>query len=39
MLIWLFSRYVLLALAIGYVLYGLLQRLASIFRKRSPHEG
>ncbi len=34
MLIWLFSRYVLLALAAGYVIYGLLVRFASIFRRR-----
>lgn len=33
MLIWLFSRYVLLAIAAGYVLYGLLLRIVAIFRR------
>ncbi|HVF50555.1 MAG TPA: phosphatidylcholine/phosphatidylserine synthase [Pyrinomonadaceae bacterium] len=35
MLIWLFSRYSLLALATAYVLHGLLLRLAALFRRRS----
>lgn len=38
MLIWSFSRYVLLALAILYVAHGLLFRLASIFRRRPARE-
>jgi CDP-diacylglycerol--serine O-phosphatidyltransferase len=46
MLIWYFSRYVLLALAILYVAHGLLFRLGAVFRRRpakellvnSPHE-
>jgi len=38
MLIWLFSRYVLLAIAAGYVLYGLLLRLASLFRRRPAQQ-
>jgi phosphatidylserine synthase len=36
MLIWLFSRYVLLVLGVGYLLYGLLLRFASIFRRKTP---
>ncbi|MFN2453905.1 MAG: phosphatidylcholine/phosphatidylserine synthase [Pyrinomonadaceae bacterium] len=36
MLIWLFSRHVLLSLAIIYVLHGLLSRFASLFRRRPP---
>ena len=35
MLIFLYSRYVLLALVIGYILNGLLSRLLGIFRRRS----
>ncbi len=35
MLIFLFSRHVLLALAVGYILHGLLSRLLGIFRRRS----
>jgi CDP-diacylglycerol--serine O-phosphatidyltransferase len=34
MLIFLYSRYVLLALVIGYILHGLLARVLSIFRRR-----
>ena len=35
MLIFLYSRYVLLALVIGYILHGLLSRVFGIFRRRS----
>jgi CDP-diacylglycerol--serine O-phosphatidyltransferase len=35
MLIFLYSRYVLLALVIGYILYGLLSRVFGMFRRRS----
>lgn len=35
MLILLYSRYVLLALAAGYILHGLLSRLFGMFRRRS----
>src|SRR5438270_4066544 len=39
MLLWLFSRYVLLAIVAAYVLYGPLSRLASLFQVRRPKEG
>ncbi len=39
MLVWLFSRYVLLAFIAAYVLHGLLFRLASLFRSRAQAEG
>jgi hypothetical protein len=35
MLIFLYSRYVLLALVIGYILHGLLSRVFGMFRRRS----
>jgi phosphatidylserine synthase len=35
MLIVLYSRHVLLLLAVSYILYGLLSRVISVFRKRS----
>jgi CDP-diacylglycerol---serine O-phosphatidyltransferase len=35
MLIFIFSRYVLLAIVIGYILYGLLSRVIGMFRRRS----
>lgn len=35
MLIFLFSQYVLLAIAVGYILHGLLSRLVGVFRRRS----
>jgi CDP-diacylglycerol--serine O-phosphatidyltransferase len=35
MLVWLYSRYVLVSLVGGYILYGLLTRLAGLFRHRS----
>jgi phosphatidylserine synthase len=35
MLIFLYSRHVLLVLVISYILYGLLSRVVGIFRKRS----
>lgn len=35
MLVFLYSRYVLLALVVGYILHGLLSRLVGIFRRRS----
>jgi hypothetical protein len=35
MLIFLYSRYVLLVLVIGYILHGLLSRLVGVFRRRS----
>ena len=38
MLIWYFSRYVLLALAILYVAHGLLFRLGALFRRRPAKE-
>jgi CDP-diacylglycerol--serine O-phosphatidyltransferase len=38
MLVWLFSRYVLLAILSAYVLHGMLFRLASLFRFRRPTE-
>jgi hypothetical protein len=34
MLIFLYSRYVLLAIVIGYILHGLLSRVVGIFRRR-----
>jgi len=39
MLLWLFSRYVLLAIVAAYVLHGPLSRLASLFQVRRPKEG
>jgi CDP-diacylglycerol--serine O-phosphatidyltransferase len=39
MLIWLFSRYVLLLIVAAYVLHGPLMRLASLFQVRRPAEG
>src|SRR5436309_3821278 len=39
MLIWLFSRYVLLAVVAAYVLHGPLLRLASLFQVRRPADG
>lgn len=39
MLVWLYSRYVLLALILFYVLQGLLSRLGAIFRRRPDKEG
>jgi CDP-diacylglycerol--serine O-phosphatidyltransferase len=39
MLVWLFSRYVLLAFIATYVLHGILFRLASLFRTRAQPEG
>ncbi|HEV2860168.1 MAG TPA: phosphatidylcholine/phosphatidylserine synthase [Pyrinomonadaceae bacterium] len=39
MLVWLFSRYVLLAFIAAYVLHGILFRLASLFRTRPQPEG
>lgn len=38
-LIFLFSRYVLLAIVISYVLYGLLSRMAGLFRRRPDLSG
>ncbi len=38
MLVWLFSRYVLLALILTYVLHGLLFRFLALFRTRPAHE-
>lgn len=38
MLIWLFSRYVLLTLVAFYVLYGILSRVGAIFRRRPDKE-
>jgi CDP-diacylglycerol---serine O-phosphatidyltransferase len=38
MLVWLFSRYVLLAMIAAYVIHGMLFRLASLFRFRRPAE-
>lgn len=35
MLVWLFSRYVLVSLVGGYIIYGLLTRLVGLFRHRS----
>jgi CDP-diacylglycerol--serine O-phosphatidyltransferase len=35
MLVWLYSRYVLVSLVGGYIVYGLLTRLAGLFRHRS----
>jgi hypothetical protein len=35
MLIFLYSRYVLLAIVIGYILHGLLSRVWGMFRRRS----
>lgn len=35
MLVWLYSRYVLVSLVGGYIIYGLLTRLAGLFRHRS----
>ena len=34
LLIVLFSRYVLLTIVVGYILYGLLSRVAGVFRRR-----
>jgi CDP-diacylglycerol--serine O-phosphatidyltransferase len=39
MLIWLFSRYVLLAIIAAYVIHGPLSRLASLFQARRPADG
>jgi CDP-diacylglycerol--serine O-phosphatidyltransferase len=39
MLIWLFSRYVLLLIVAAYVLHGPLLRLASLFQVRRAAEG
>ena len=39
MLIWLFSRYVLLAIVAAYVLHGPLLRLATLFHLRRPADG
>ena len=39
MLVWLFSRYVLLALIATYILHGLLLRVAALFSTRRPAEG
>ncbi|MCA1621363.1 MAG: hypothetical protein LC795_19085 [Acidobacteria bacterium] len=38
MLVWLFSRYVLLAIVLAYVLHGILFRLVAFFHTR-PTEG
>lgn len=38
MLVWLYSRYTLLALISAYVLHGLVLRVASLFRSRQPAE-
>jgi CDP-diacylglycerol--serine O-phosphatidyltransferase len=38
MLVWLFSRYVLLAFILSYVLHGLLSRLFALFRSRPAEE-
>jgi CDP-diacylglycerol--serine O-phosphatidyltransferase len=38
-LIFLFSRYVLLAIVIAYILYGLLSRMGGLFRRRSDLSG
>lgn len=38
MLVWLYSRYTLLAIVSAYVLHGLLLRVASLFRFRQPQE-
>jgi CDP-diacylglycerol--serine O-phosphatidyltransferase len=38
MLVWLYSRYTLLAIVSAYVLHGLVFRLASLFRFRQPQE-
>jgi hypothetical protein len=38
MLVWLFSRYVLVALIAAYVLHGLLFRVASLFAPRRAAE-
>ena len=37
MLVWLYSRYVLVSMVGGYILYGLFTRLAGLFRHRSAH--
>lgn len=39
MLIWLYSRYTLLAIVSAYVLHGVVFRVASLFRFRQPQEG
>jgi CDP-diacylglycerol--serine O-phosphatidyltransferase len=38
MLVWLYSRYVLLILVAGYVLHGLLSRIGAVFRRRPDKE-
>ncbi len=38
MLVWLYSRYVLLILVTGYFLHGLLSRMAAVFRQRPDKE-
>jgi CDP-diacylglycerol--serine O-phosphatidyltransferase len=38
MLIWLYSRYTLLAIVLVYVLHGIVLRIASLFRFRQSHE-
>ena len=38
MLVWLYSRYVLLILSTAYILHGLLARLGAVFRKRPDKE-
>jgi len=38
-LIFLFSRYVLLAIVIAYILYGLFSRMGGLFRRRADHSG
>ncbi len=38
MLVWLFSRYVLLAIVLAYVLHGILFRLAAFFHTRPAEE-
>jgi len=38
MLVWLYSRYMLVSLVGAYILYGLLVRLGSLFRYRSAHQ-
>jgi phosphatidylserine synthase len=38
MLIWLYSRYALLAIVTAYVLHGILFRIGSFFRRRPPEK-
>ena len=38
MLVWLYSRHVLLILITAYILHGLLARLGAVFRKRPDKE-